>query len=488
MTVVNNERNKPKKIIPKKVSMRRRDPLERARDFQEVACGLSAEEAMQEASRCLECKVPLCRDGCPVQVNIPGFISLVRDGQFAAAADKIREDNLLPSICGRVCPQESQCEKYCILGRKHDPVAIGRLERFVGDYDLSCGKKIEKPKNYQNKRVAVVGSGPGGLTCAADLARYGYDVTLFEALHTPGGVLVYGIPEFRLPKDIVNEEITALRQMGVKIECNVIIGRTITVEELLEEEGFQAVYIGTGAGSPLFPNIPGQNLPGVQSANGFLTRVNLMRAYRFPEYDTPVRIGQKIVVLGGGNVAMDAARTALRLGAEDVCVMYRRSREELPAREEEVHHAEEEGVKFTFLTAPTECVVGDDGRVKEITCQRFELGDPDPSGRRRPIPIPDSHFTMEVDNVIVAIGQDANVIIQETTPDIDLSKKGMVMVDPETGATTKRGVFAGGDIVTGAATVIMAMGAGRIAAKAIDDYLQCKRDPWKTMQSSLVKS
>jgi glutamate synthase (NADPH/NADH) small chain len=455
----------------------RREPKERIKDFEEVVRGYTPEEAMAEADRCLQCKQPHCREGCPVGLDIPAFIALIREGRFDEAAAKVREENLLPSICGRVCPQENQCEERCTLGKKYEPVAIGRLERFLGDYELDRGKDVPEPAPPSGRRVAVVGSGPGGLTCAADLARLGHAVKLFESLHMPGGVLVYGIPEFRLPKRIVHAEIDTIHRMGVDIECNVVVGQTVTIDELFSE-GFDAVFVGTGAGSPRFPGIAGQNLPGVQSANGFLTRVNLMRAYRFPEYDTPVRIGRRVVVLGGGNVAMDAARTALRLGAEEVRIVYRRSREELPARQEEVHHAEEEGVKFTFLAAPVRCLAGEDGRVGRIECQRYELGAPDASGRRRPVPIPGSEFIMEVDNVIVAIGQGPNPLIQKTTPDLEIGPKGTIVVDPVTGATSKRGVFAGGDIVVGTATVIMAMGAGRTAARAIDAYLRGEADPW----------
>jgi glutamate synthase (NADPH/NADH) small chain len=477
MTVERGQGAEKKKIIPERVPMSRRDPAERIRDFEEVAGGYTPDEAMAEASRCLGCKQPYCREGCPVGVDIPAFIGLIKEGLFEAAAAKVREENLLPAICGRVCPQENQCEQRCTLGQKYEPVAIGRLERFLGDYELARGKEVPETAPPSGRRVAVVGSGPGGLACAADLARLGHRVKLFESLHVPGGVLVYGIPEFRLPKRIVQAEIEALCRLGVEIECTVVVGRTVTIDELFAE-GFDAVFVGTGAGSPRFPGIPGQNLPGVQSANGLLTRVNLMRAYRFPEYDTPVRIGRRVVVLGGGNVAMDAARTALRLGADEVRVVYRRSREELPARQEEVHHAEEEGVRFTFLAAPVRCLAGPDGRLGALECLRFELGAPDASGRRSPVPIPGSEFIMEVDNVIVAIGQGPNPLIQQTTPDLEVSPKGMIVADPETGATSKRGVFAGGDIVAGAATVIMAMGAGRKAARAIDAYLRGGVDPW----------
>ncbi|MBE0467248.1 MAG: NADPH-dependent glutamate synthase [Candidatus Desulforudis sp.] len=467
-----------RKIIPRRVSMSRREPALRIKDFEEVSPGYTAEEAVAEANRCIQCKEPHCRDGCPVGLDIPTFIGLIAEGRFEAAAAKIREENLLPAVCGRVCPQEAQCEQQCTMGKKYDPVAIGRLERFVGDFELARGKEAPPMAPPSGRRAAVVGSGPGALACAADLARRGHAVTIFESLHKPGGVLTFGIPEFRLPKRVVEAEIEVLRRMDVTIECNVVVGRTVTVDELLEE-GFSAVYIGTGAGSPRFPNIPGQNLPGVQSASGFLTRVNLMKAYRFPEYDTPVRVGSRVVVLGGGNVAMDAARTALRLGAEEVRVLYRRSREELPARREEIHHAEEEGVELMLLTAPVCCIGGEDGRINRIECVCCELGDLDESGRRRPIPIPGAGLTVETDNVIVAIGQSPNPLIQRMTAGLETLGRGMIKVDPETGATTKRGVFAGGDVVTGAATVILAMGAGRVAARAIDDYLRGGNDFWE---------
>lgn len=419
----------------------------------------------------------MCRKGCPVSIDIPQFIAKVKERDFEGAFEIITMSNSLPAVCGRVCPQENQCESKCILGKKGEPVAIGRLERFVADYMLQKGediKPIEKKPDAQ--KVAIVGAGPSGLSCAGDLAKKGYDVTIFEALHVAGGVLSYGIPEFRLPKDkIVNKEIDNLKKLGVKIETDSVVGRLYTVDELMEEEGFDAVFVGTGAGLPRFMNIPGENLSGVYSANEFLTRTNLMKAYKFPEYATPIKHGKNIAVVGGGNVAMDAARTALRLGAEHVYIVYRRSEAELPARAEEVHHAKEEGIDFRLLNNPIEVIGDENGWVKELRCIKMELGEPDESGRRRPVPIEGSEFNLPVDTVIIAIGTGANPIIGTTTPGMDTNKKGYIVANAETGATTKPGVFAGGDIVTGAATVILAMGAGKKAAKAIDEYLQEKR-------------
>jgi glutamate synthase (NADPH/NADH) small chain len=409
-----------------------------------------------------------------VEVDIPGFISLICEGKFFEAAAKIRETNSLPAVCGRVCPQEDQCEKGCVLGKKWEPVAIGRLERFVADYDRTYGR-FEMPAMDPptGKRVAVVGSGPAGLTLAGDLIKKGHEVTIFEALHEPGGVLIYGIPEFRLPKEIVKAEVNYLKRLGVRIETDVVVGKTVTVDELLEEEGYHAVFLGVGAGLPVFMNIPGENLCGIYSANEYLTRSNLMKAYLFPEYDTPIAVGKNVVVLGAGNVAMDAARTALRLGAETVRIVYRRSRQEMPARAEEIHHAEEEGIIFELLTNPVRFIGDERGWVKAMECVRMELGEPDSSGRRRPIPIPGSEFILETDMAIVAIGTMANPLIPSTTPGLETNRWGYIVTD-ETGRTSKEGVWAGGDIVTGAATVILAMGAGRKAAKAIHEYLMSK--------------
>ena len=449
--------------------MPEQDPQVRIHNFREVPLGYTPELAMREAERCLQCKNPQCVKGCPVEVDIPGFIRLIREGDFLGAARKIKETNNLPAICGRVCPQETQCEKLCVLGRRYEPVAIGRLERFAADYEREHGYDPPALPPSTGKKVAVVGSGPSGLTAAADLAKMGHKVVIFEGLHVPGGVLVYGIPEFRLPKSIVQAEVDFVRSLGVEIRTNWVIGKIRTVDELLEE--YDAVYIATGAGAPTFMGIPGENLNGVYSANEYLTRVNLMKAYQFPEADTPVRRGRKVAVIGGGNVAMDAARTARRLGA-DVTVIYRRSRAEMPARLEEIHHAEEEGVKFQFLTNPVRYIGNDDGWVVAAECIRMELGEPDSSGRRRPVPVPGSEFTIEVDQVIVAIGTHANPLVPSTTRDLKLNERGYIVVDPETGATSREGVFAGGDIVTGAATVIEAMGAGKRAARAIDAYLR----------------
>jgi glutamate synthase (NADPH) small chain len=448
------------------------DPLVRAKNFNEVALGYDAEVAVAEASRCLGCKKEPCRDGCPVGVDIPAFISKVVEKDFDGAIAKIKEKNALPAVCGRVCPQENQCEKYCVLAKKGDPVGIGRLERFVADYELAKGAAPGDILASTGKKVAVVGSGPAGLTAAAELAKIGHDVTIFEALHVAGGVLMYGIPEFRLPKDIVQTEIENLRKIGVKIETNAVIGRIDTIDELLELEGFDAVFIGTGAGLPYFLNIPGENLNGVYSANEFLTRTNLMKGYLFPEYDTPIKVGKNVAVLGGGNVAMDAARTALRLGAENVYIVYRRSMDELPARGEEVHHAEEEGVQFKILTNPTKILGDADGWVTGMECLKYELGEPDASGRRSPVAIPGSEHIVEVNTVIVSIGQGPNPLVPRTTKGLDTNKWGNIVASEETGATSKEKVYAGGDVVTGAATVIKAMGAGKAAAKSIADILK----------------
>ena len=461
----------------KKHPMPVQDAKVRAHNFDEVALGYDEETAVAEAERCLHCKVPQCRKGCPVSINIPEFIAKIKERDYDGAVAKIKESNSLPAVCGRVCPQENQCEKFCILGKKGESVGIGRLERFVADRALEKGEKVEKPEVAADAQsVAVIGSGPSGLACAGDLAKKGYKVTIFEALHKAGGVLSYGIPEFLLPKDrVVQKEIENIQALGVKIELDSVAGRLYTVDELMNEEGFDAVFIGTGAGLPRFQNIPGESLNGVYSANEFLTRCNLMKAYKFPEYATPIKVGKRAAIIGGGNVAMDAARTALRLGAEHVSIVYRRSAAELPARAEEVEHAKEEGIDFQLLTNPVAIEDNGEGWVKSMRCIRMELGEPDASGRRRPVPIEGSEFDIDVDTVIVAIGTGPNPIIAHTTPGLETTKRGNIAADEETGATSKEGVFAGGDIVTGAATVILAMGAGRKAAAAIDEYLQKKK-------------
>ena len=452
-------------------------PEVRAHNFNEVALGYDEETAVAEAERCLTCKIPQCRKGCPVGVDIPSFIAKIKTRDFDGAIAKIKESNSLPAVCGRVCPQENQCEKHCVLAKRGDPVGIGRLERFAADYEMAKNKEVV-PIDYAQdaQKVAIVGAGPAGLSCAGDLARKGYRVTVFEALHVAGGVLSYGIPEFRLPKDkIVRKEVENLEKLGVKIEVDTIIGQLYTIDELLEEEGFDAVFIGTGAGLPHFMKIPGENLNGVYSANEFLTRCNLMKAYRFPEYATPIRVGNSVAVVGGGNVAMDAARTAKRLGAEHVYIVYRRGEEELTARKEEVHHAKEEGIEFQLLNNPVAIMDDGKGWVRALKCIRMELGEPDASGRRSPKAVEGSEFELPVNTVVIAIGQGPNPIIAATTPGMDTNKRGNIIADEETGTTTKPGVFAGGDIVTGAATVILAMGAGKKAAAAIDEYLKKKR-------------
>ncbi len=455
--------------IPRQ-EMPEQDQKLRVHNFVEVPYGLTTELALLEAGRCLQCKTPKCVDGCPVNIDISNFVRLIAEEQFDEAAKKIRERNILPAVCGRVCPQEDQCEGKCVLGIKDNPVAIGNLERFVADYERKMDLiKVPSVKKIPNKRIAVVGSGPGGLTCAADLTLLGYSVTIFEALHQAGGVLVYGIPEFRLPKAIVEAEIEYLKKMGCKVELNHIIGNIYSVDELLEN--FNAVYIGVGAGLPLFMNIEGENLSNVFSANEYLTRINLMKAYRFPEYDTPKPIGNRVAVIGGGNVAMDCARTSLRCGASEVTIIYRRSRKELPAREEETIHAEQEGIKFRLLTNPVKYIGNDTNWVKGVECVSMTLGEPDESGRRRPIPLKDSNFIYDCDMVIVAIGNGPNPIIFNTAPDLERNKWGNINVNPDTMETTKEFVYAGGDIVTGSATVIQAMGAGRIAANSIHKKL-----------------
>jgi len=455
--------------IPR-VPVREQDPNERVKNFSEVCYGYNEEEAMLEASRCLGCKNPSCVKDCPVNIQIPQFIYEVEMGNFEKAAEIIARDSSLPAVCGRVCPQETQCEGKCILGVKGEPVAIGKLERFVADWSRARGIKFTDRKPLNGKKVAVIGSGPAGVACATDLAKMGYDVTIFEALHEPGGVLQYGIPEFRLPKEeVVKSEIDNVRSLGVKIETNVVVGRTVTIDYLMDKEGFNAVFVGSGAGLPKFMGIPGENLNGVVSANEFLTRSNLMRAYD-PEYETPIYVGKSVAVVGGGNVAMDAARTARRLGA-DVTVVYRRTEKELPARVEEVHHAHEEGIVFRMLTNPVEVLGNEKGWVRGLTCIKMELGEPDSSGRRSPVPIPDSNFDIETDVVVMSLGTSPNPLIASTTPGLDTNRWHCLVAD-ENGATTRPGVFAGGDVVTGAATVILAMGAGRKAAEAIDKYLQ----------------
>ncbi len=453
--------------------MPEQDPKVRARNFKEVPLGYTIDLAQQEASRCLQCKKPACVDGCPVNVKIPEFIKLICEGKFLEASWKIKETNGLPAVCGRVCPQENQCESKCILAKKGEAVAIGRLERFVADYERAQGEvHIPEIPAKTGKRIAVVGSGPAGLTCAGDLILLGHDVTRFEALHEAGGVLIYGIPEFRLPKDIVKAEVNYLEKLGVKVEMNSVVGKLDTVDELLEE--FDAVFLGTGAGLPVFLNIPGENLNGVYSANEFLTRSNLMKAYNFPEYDTPIVKGKNVGVFGAGNVAMDAARTALRFGADNVYIVYRRSKEEMPARNEEIHHAEEEGVQLKLLCSPVRFMGDENGWLKQVELIQMELGEPDASGRRRPIPIEGSNFILEMDTAIISVGTSPNPLIPNTTDGLDVSKRGTITADEETGKTSKEGVYAGGDAVTGAATVILAMGAGKKAAAAIHEYVMNK--------------
>lgn len=453
-----------------RTKVREQDPMVRATNFKEVCYGFDAQEAQREASRCLHCKNPRCVTACPVSIQIPEFIAKVKDGDFEAAAQVIAQDSSLPAICGRVCPQETQCEGSCVLGIKGESVAIGKLERFVADWSRENGGKNKPVAVEGGDKVAVIGSGPAGLACAGDLAKMGYDVTIFEALHEVGGVLAYGIPEFRLPKDtVLKHEVDNIRDLGVKIETNVIAGRTVKIDELLDNEGFKAVFIGTGAGLPKFMNIPGENLCGVFSANEFLTRSNLMKAYR-DDYRTPVHTGSKVIVVGGGNVAMDAARTALRLGA-DTTIVYRRTEVELPARKEEVHHAKEEGIHFAMLTNPIEIIGDEKGWVRAIKCMKMELGEPDASGRRSPVAIEGSEFEIEAETVIMALGTAPNPLIAKTTSGLETNRRGGLVAD-ESGATSRPGIFAGGDAVSGAATVILAMGAGRRAAKAIDEYIK----------------
>ena len=459
-----------KEKIPRQ-PMPEQAPEDRAKNFEEVPCGYSEQSAMLEASRCLTCKKPRCVEGCPVNINIPGFIALVKEGKFIEAAWKIKEQNALPAVCGRVCPQEEQCEKLCVLGVKGEPVAIGRLERFVADYERNSGQiKVPQIPPKTGKRVAIVGAGPAGLTVAGDLIKRGHQVTVFEALQEAGGVLTYGIPEFRLPKVIVQAEVNYLKRLGVEFVMDYVVGRNSTIRELMNGEGYDAVFVGSGAGLPSFMKIPGENLVGVYSANEYLTRSNLMKAYLFPKYDTPPIQRQRVAVVGGGNVAMDSARTALRLGG-DVTIVYRRAREQMPARAEEIHHAEQEGVKFKLLNNPIRIIGDERRRVVAMECIRMELGEPDESGRRSPVPVKGSEFIMELDTVIVAIGNQPNPLIPKTMPELQTTKWGTIIVDEKTMQTSVPGVFAGGDIVSGAATVILAMGQGRIAAAAIDKYL-----------------
>ncbi len=459
--------------VLKKVPVREQDPKVRATNFDEVCLGYNKEEAMEEASRCINCQNAQCVKGCPVSINIPGFIKEVKEGNFKAAYDVISESSSLPAVCGRVCPQESQCEGKCIRGIKGEPISIGKLERFVADYAQENNIKPQKNAESKGKKVAVIGSGPAGLTCAGDLAKMGYDVTIFEALHQSGGVLVYGIPEFRLPKDkVVKKEIENVKSLGVKIETNVVVGKSVTIDELIEDEGFEAIFIGSGAGLPKFMGIPGEQSNGVFSANEYLTRSNLMKAFD-ESSDTPIMRGKKVAVVGGGNVAMDAARTALRLGAE-VHIIYRRSEEELPARVEEVHHAKEEGIIFDLLTNPVEIIADEKGWVSKIKCIKMELGEPDASGRRRPVEVKGSEFEIDVDTVIMSLGTSPNPLISSTTKGLDINSHKCIIATEDTGKTSKEGVYAGGDAVTGAATVILAMGAGKNAAKGIDEYLSNK--------------
>lgn len=465
------DKEKRKHAIP----MPKQKAEERIRNFNEVALGYTEEQAVAEAQRCIQCPNPQCIQGCPVEVDIPAFIKEIKEGDFDEAIKVIKKKNSLPAICGRVCPQETQCQEFCVLGKKGEPMAIGRLERFAADYELQSGCTVPaKPMSSTRGKVAVIGSGPAGLTAAADLAKMGHEVVIFEALHAPGGVLMYGIPQFRLPKEIVQAEVDYVRTLGVEVKTDHMIGRLYTIDELFEL-GFDAIFVGTGAGLPNFMGIPGENLGGIYSANEFLIRVNLMKAYMFPEYDTPIRVGKKVAVIGGGNVAMDSARCSLRLGAEEVWIVYRRSREEMPARLEEIENAEEEGIKFVFLTVPVRFLGDEHGWVKEMECIRMRLGEPDESGRRRPVPIEGSEFTMDVDTVVIAIGQTPNPMIQRTTKGLKTTRKGTIIVNEKTARSSKKGVYAGGDVVSGAATVISAMGAGKKAARNIHKYILRKR-------------
>ncbi len=461
------------------VQMDKRDPKDRIQSFGEVALGFTVEQAVKEAQRCLTCPNPQCSKGCPVGVEIPAFIKLIKEKKYTEAIKKIKEKNSLPAICGRVCPQEEQCQKFCVMGKKGDPISVGRLERFVADLDREKSKRTPSAPPQKSsptgQRVAIIGAGPAGLTAASELAKFGHKVTIFEALHVAGGVLVYGIPEFRLPKKIVQEEVDYIKKLGVELHTDILMGRTFTIEELFDR-GFDAVFIGSGAGLPQFLGIPGENLGGIYSANEFLIRVNLMKSYRFPQFDTPLRVGKNVAVIGAGNVAMDSARCALRLGAEHVCIIYRRSKEEIPARHEELLNAEEEGITCRFLAAPTKFIGDEQGRVKGIELVSMELGEPDETGRRKPTPVKGSEVTIDVDTVIVAIGRTPNPIIQSVTKGLLTTKHGTIIADPETGKTSLEGVYTGGDIMTGEATVISAMGSGRKAAKAINEYLLNKKN------------
>jgi glutamate synthase (NADPH/NADH) small chain len=461
----------PKKEKIPRQKMPEQEPKVRARNFNEVPHGYTPELAQKEAERCIQCKDPRCKQGCPVEIDIPAFVRHIKEGEFEGAIRKLWEKNALPAVCGRVCPQEIQCEGLCVVGKKDDPVAIGNLERFAADYQRQHGRDVLPPKaDPTGKKVAVVGAGPAGLTVAGDLILKGHEVTVFEALHAPGGVLLYGIPEFRLPKDIVAHECKYLEKLGVKILVNQVIGRTDSVDELFEQ-GFDAVFLAVGAGLPVFLNVPGENLIGIYSANEYLTRANLMKAYAFPEYDTPLVKGKNVATFGAGNVSMDSARTALRMGADHSYIIYRRSEAEMPARAAEIHHAHEEGVEFMLLSAPTRFIGDEEGRVKAVECLRMELGEPDASGRRRPVPLPGSEFIVDIDLAVISIGAGANPLLTKTTPGLLLNKWGYIVADPKTGKTMKPRVWAGGDIVTGSATVILAMGAGRLAANSIHDYL-----------------
>jgi glutamate synthase (NADPH/NADH) small chain len=461
----------PKKEKIPRQKMPEQDPKVRARNFNEVPHGYTPELAQKEAERCIQCKDPRCKQGCPVEIDIPAFVKHIKEGEFEGAIRKLWEKNALPAVCGRVCPQEIQCEGLCVVGKKDEPVAIGNLERFAADYQRQHGRDVLPPKaDPTGKKVAVVGGGPAGLTVAGDLILKGHEVTIFEALHAPGGVLLYGIPEFRLPKDIVAHECKYLEKLGVKILVNQVIGRTDSVDELFEQ-GFDAVFLGVGAGLPVFLNVPGENLIGIYSANEYLTRANLMKAYAFPEYDTPLVKGKNVATFGAGNVSMDSARTALRMGADHSYIIYRRSEAEMPARAAEIHHAHEEGVEFMLLSAPLRFIGDEEGRVKAVECLRMELGEPDASGRRRPVPLPGSEFIVDIDLAVISIGAGANPLLTKTTPGLALNKWGYIVADPKTGKTMKPRVWAGGDIVTGSATVILAMGAGRLAANSIHDYL-----------------
>lgn len=463
-----------KVIVPlrlKAVPMRKRSI--RTESFSEVALGYNEEEVLSEAQRCLSCPNPQCVKGCPVGVEIPAFIRFIKEKKFSEAVQKIKEKNSLPAVCGRVCPQEEQCQRQCVMGKRGEPIAIGRLERYVADWERERGVRVPVPSKFSGRRVAVVGAGPAGLTAAAELAKLGHKVSLFEALHDAGGVLIYGIPEFRLPKRIVKDEVEYIKKLGVELHTDILVGRTLSVDELFNQ-GFEAVFIGSGAGLPTFLNVPGENLGGIYSANEFLIRVNLMKSYRFPQFDTPIKVGKNVAVIGGGNVAMDSARCAMRLGAKHVCIVYRRSREEIPARQEELLNAEEEGLTCRFLAAPTRFIGDEQGKVKAVELVAMELGEPDASGRRKPVAVKGSETLMDVDTVIVAIGRTPNPIIQSVTRGLQTTKHGTIVADPETGKTTLEGVFTGGDIMTGEATVISAMGSGKRAAKAIHKYLQNK--------------